>query len=55
MTNRILIVDDEPKNLDVLHDCLREAGFKVLIAKSGEAALKRIAYTKPDIIRVRLF
>ncbi|MCP4140322.1 MAG: response regulator, partial [Chloroflexi bacterium] len=43
MTNRILIVDDEPKNLDVLHDCLREAGFKVLVAKSGEAALQRIA------------
>ncbi|MCP4071154.1 MAG: response regulator, partial [Hyphomicrobiales bacterium] len=50
MTNRILIVDDEPKNLDVLHTCLREAGFKVLIAESGEAALQRIAYTTPDII-----
>ena len=50
MTNRILIIDDEPKNLDVLHNCLREAGFKVLIAESGEAALQRIAHTKPDLI-----
>ena len=50
MTNRILIVDDEPKNLDVLHNCLREADFKVMIAKSGEAAIKRIAHTKPDLI-----
>ncbi len=50
MTNRILIVDDELKNIDVLHNCLREAGFKVMIAKSGEAALKRIAHTKPDLI-----
>jgi len=47
MTNRILIVDDEVKNLDVLHNCLCEANFKVMTAKSGEAALKRIAYTKP--------
>ncbi|MCP4396028.1 MAG: response regulator [bacterium] len=50
MTNRILIVDDELKNLDLLHTCLREAGFKVLIAESGEAALQRIAHTKPDLI-----
>ncbi|MDM8529704.1 PAS domain S-box protein [Anaerolineales bacterium HSG25] len=50
MTNKVLIVDDEPKNLDVLHTCLREADFKVVTAKSGEAALKRIAYAKPDII-----
>ena len=50
MTNRILIIDDEPKNLDVLHNCLREAGFKVLIAESGEAALQRIAHTRPDLI-----
>ncbi len=39
MMNRIFIVDDEPKNLDVLHTCLREADFKVMTAKSGEAAL----------------
>jgi len=50
MANRILIVDDEPKNLNVLNNCLRKANFKVLMVKSGEAALKRIAYTKPDLI-----
>jgi PAS domain S-box-containing protein len=50
MTQKILIVDDEPNNLDVLNNCLDEAGFEVMIANSGKAALKRVAYIKPDII-----
>jgi PAS domain S-box-containing protein len=50
MTQRILIVDDEPNNLDVLNNCLYAAGFEVMIAKSGETALKRVSYVKPDLI-----
>ena len=50
MSDKILIVDDEPDNLDVLRNCLCEAGFKVLVAKNGEAALKRINYIKTDLI-----
>ncbi len=48
--NTILIVDDEPNTLKALNSCLREAGFKVLTTKSGEAALKRVARIKPDLI-----
>ncbi len=50
MMNKILIVDDEPGNLDILRNCLRDAGFKVLVAESGEAALKRVDYIKPALI-----
>jgi len=50
MTNKILIVDDEPNNLDVLRNCLREAGFKVPVAKDGKTALERVNYIKPDLI-----
>ncbi|MDM8564672.1 diguanylate cyclase [Candidatus Halobeggiatoa sp. HSG11] len=50
MTSTILIVDDEPNNLDVLNNCLHSAGFKVLAATNGEMALKRVAYKKPDLI-----
>jgi len=50
MPNKILIVDDEPNNLDILHNCLYEAGFKVPMLENGEAALKRINYIKPDLI-----
>jgi PAS domain S-box-containing protein len=50
MPNKILIVDDEPNNLDVLDNCLEEAGFEVRIANSGKTALKQAAYIKPDLI-----
>ncbi len=49
--NKILIVDDESINLRILSNCLkRQDGFDVLIARSGEDALKRVEYIKPEII-----
>jgi signal transduction histidine kinase len=50
MTNKILIVDDEPNNLKILHNFLYKAGFKVLVAKDGETAIKQIEHIKPDLI-----
>jgi DNA-binding response OmpR family regulator/DNA-binding CsgD family transcriptional regulator len=46
----VLIVDDVPENLAVLHDALDEAGFTVLVANSGAAALERAQKLPPDII-----
>ncbi|MFC5460547.1 response regulator [Massilia niabensis] len=46
----VLIVDDVPENLAVLHDALDEAGFMVLVANSGAAALERVEQLAPDII-----
>lgn len=46
----VLIVDDVPDNLSVLHDALDEAGYKVLVAINGEAALARARQTLPDVI-----
>jgi CheY-like chemotaxis protein/DNA-binding CsgD family transcriptional regulator len=46
----VLIVDDVPDNLSVLHDALDESGFTVLVATSGEAALQRAAQALPDIV-----
>ena len=46
----VLIVDDVPDNLAVLHDALDESGYTVLIATSGEAALARAAQAQPDIV-----
>lgn len=46
----VLIVDDVPDNLSVLHDALDESGYTVLIATSGEAALQRAAQGLPDVI-----
>lgn len=46
----VLVVDDNPHNLSVISDCLDAANLEVLIAKSGESALEKVAYAMPDII-----
>jgi DNA-binding response OmpR family regulator/DNA-binding CsgD family transcriptional regulator len=46
----VLIVDDVPDNLSVLHDALDEAGYTVLVATHGAAALQRAAQAQPDIV-----
>ncbi|APW38872.1 DNA-binding response regulator [Rhodoferax koreense] len=46
----VLIVDDVPDNLAMLHDALDESGYTVLVATSGESALQRAAQARPDIV-----
>ena len=46
----ILIVDDNPINLGVVSDYLEDYGFEIMVARSGENALKRIQHIQPDII-----
>ncbi|MEG4576100.1 EAL domain-containing protein [Microcoleus sp. N3A4] len=48
--NVILIVDDNPNNLKILFDFLRESGFKVLVAKDGESAIEKLQEVSPNII-----
>ena len=49
-TDVVLIVDDVPDNLSLLHDALDEGGYTVLVATHGEAALQRASQAVPDII-----
>ncbi len=49
-TEIVLIVDDVPENLSLLHDALDEAGYTVLVATHGEAALARARQSLPDIV-----
>jgi len=46
----VLIVDDVPDNLSVLHDALDESGYAVLVAINGESALARARQALPDVI-----
>ncbi len=46
----ILIVDDNLTNLDVMVDHLGKAGFKVLVATSGQKAIEQTRYVQPDLI-----
>lgn len=49
MTDTILAVDDEPDILDLLDYNLRQAGFRVLKATGGKAALDMIRREKPSL------
>ncbi len=46
----VLIVDDVPENLSVLHDALEETGYAVLVATDGSSALTSARQTMPSII-----
>ncbi|XWK91813.1 MAG: response regulator (plasmid) [Phormidium sp.] len=48
--HKLLIVDDNPTNIKVLFDFLKNYGFKVLIAKNGENALTKLEEITPDLI-----
>lgn len=46
----VLIVDDVPDNLSLLHDALEETGYAVLVATDGESALISARQCMPSII-----
>jgi DNA-binding response OmpR family regulator len=46
----VLIVDDAPENLAMLHEALDAAGYRVMVATDGATALDRIARLLPDVI-----
>lgn len=47
---RILLVDDNPTNLQVLLQTLSGRGYKLLIAKNGESALRIAAKAQPALV-----
>ncbi|HSI56602.1 MAG TPA: response regulator [Ideonella sp.] len=46
----VLVVDDAPSSLGVLCETLETAGYTVLVARDGDAALRRLALVTPDAI-----
>ena len=47
---KILIVDDEPFNVDILEQELADLGYMTLSAASGQEALVKVAAENPDLI-----
>lgn len=47
---RILVVDDEPKNREILHDLLELNGYAVIEAENGIEALKKVSLENCDVI-----
>ena len=50
MRGEVLIVDDVPENLAVIHDTLVQGGYRVRIATSGLGALESARRMPPDLI-----
>lgn len=47
---RVLVVDDEPRILEVVQKYLVREGFQVLTARDGEAALVNLNSQEPDLV-----
>jgi DNA-binding response OmpR family regulator len=54
MSERILVVDDEQINRELLDAILTDAGYTVLLAEDGLAALKVVTAERPDLILLDL-
>ncbi|MGH7510984.1 MAG: ATP-binding response regulator, partial [Gemmatimonadales bacterium] len=47
---KVLVVDDEPRNVQLLHDLLEARGYMVLTATDGEQGLVQAREQRPDVI-----
>ncbi|GIX48592.1 MAG: hypothetical protein KatS3mg131_2803 [Candidatus Tectimicrobiota bacterium] len=47
---KILIVDDEPFNVDLLEQLLEELGYETVSACNGQEALEKVAAAAPDLL-----
>ena len=50
MAKKILIIDDEPRIIDICRDYLKAAGFEPLEATDGYKGLVMARYEHPDLI-----
>jgi DNA-binding response OmpR family regulator len=50
MAEKILLVDDNTTNLQVLFQALSPEGYELLVAQSGEQALETAQEAKPDLV-----
>ena len=46
----VLLVDDNPQNLKVLYETLKDKGYKLLIANDGSKALDLAHRHQPEVI-----
>lgn len=46
----ILVVDDEPKLVEVVREYLEHDGYKVVSAHDGRQALERFTWARPDLV-----
>jgi DNA-binding response OmpR family regulator len=47
---KILVIDDQIANLEVIQEYLAAGGFTVLVAQDGASGLEQASYAQPDLI-----
>ena len=50
MSKRILVVEDQPDNRQIIRDMLAPTDYEIIEAEDGEQALTAIAKQRPDLI-----
>ena len=50
MTKRILVVEDQEDNRQIIRDMLAGTGYEIIEAENGEEALAAVAKERPDLI-----
>jgi two-component system, cell cycle response regulator DivK len=50
MTKRILVVEDQADNLQILRDLLTSEGYLIVEAQDGEQGVRAAAAERPDLI-----
>jgi two-component system cell cycle response regulator DivK len=51
MSKRILVVEDQPDNRQIIRDMLAPTDYEITEAENGEQALAAIAKQRPDLLR----
>ncbi len=50
MSEKILVVDDEPRVVRLVSEVLKAVGYQVIAAASGEPAIEMVALEQPDLV-----
>ena len=50
MSKRILVVEDQEDNRQIIRDLLSATDYEIMEAESGEVALEAVAKQRPDLI-----
>jgi two-component system KDP operon response regulator KdpE len=50
MSEKILVVDDEPRVVRLVSEVLEAVGYQVIAAASGEPAIEMVALEQPDLL-----
>jgi putative two-component system response regulator len=50
VSGKVLVVDDEPANREILADLLSAEGYEIFLARDGRECLEKFARERPDIL-----